>query len=196
MAVPLFASAPLFRHWHLRWGATDAEVAAAMPGDELEAIARIRATRAISIDAAPEAVWPWIVQIGFGRAGFYSYDLLDSLGRPSAETIIPELQSLRVGDWIPMGGAANETTAFKVEAFEPAAWVLWRKPGSTWSWKLEPAESGRARLVTRLRWSYDWGSPGLAALTVFLMEFGDYPMMRKLLLGIKRRVEQAGRRSS
>jgi hypothetical protein len=76
-----------------------------MPGDELEPIARVRATRAISVDAAPEAVWPWIVQIGFGRAGFYSYDLLDSLGRRSAETIIPELQSLHVGDWIPMGGA-------------------------------------------------------------------------------------------
>ena len=65
-AVPLFAAAPLLRHWHVRWGATDAEVAAAMPGDEIEPIARVRATRAISVDAAPEAVWPWIVQIGFG----------------------------------------------------------------------------------------------------------------------------------
>ena len=86
-ATPLFLSAPLFRKWHMRWGATDAEVAAVMPGDDLEPKATVRATRAITIAAPPEAVWPWIVQIGFGRAGFYSYDLLDSLGRPSAEVI-------------------------------------------------------------------------------------------------------------
>ncbi len=58
---------------------------------------------------------------------------------------------------------------------------------------LEPAAGGRNRLVTRLRWSYGWDSPGLAVLTVFLTEFGDYPMMRKLLMGIKRRAEQMGR---
>lgn len=189
-ATPLFLSAPLFRKWHMRWGATDAEVAAVMPGDDLEPKATVRATRAITIAAPPEAVWPWIVQIGFGRAGFYSYDLLDSLGRPSAEVIIPELQSIDVGDWIPMGGTANETTAFRIEAYEPNAWMLWRKPGSTWAWRLERLGGGRTRLVTRLRWCYEWKSPGLALLTVFLMEFGDYPMMRKLLLGAKRRAER------
>ena len=73
VAVPMFAAAPLLRRWHRRWGATDAEVAAAMPGDELVPGAYVFCTRAITIDAPPETVWPWLVQVGFGQAGFYSF---------------------------------------------------------------------------------------------------------------------------
>ena len=65
-ASPWFLTAPLYRHWHLRWGATDAEVAAAMPGDELVPDPSFSATRAITIQAPPELVWPWIVQLGTG----------------------------------------------------------------------------------------------------------------------------------
>ncbi len=81
--VPVFISAPLYRRWHLRWGSTDDEVAAAMAGDAMFPKAQFVATRAITIDAAPPAVWPWLVQVGCGRAGFYSHDLLDNLARPS-----------------------------------------------------------------------------------------------------------------
>lgn len=75
--LPLFLSAPLYRSWHLRWGATDTEVAASMPGDDLYPQAQYKTTRAITIDAPPSAVWPWLVQVGGGQAGFYSNDLLE-----------------------------------------------------------------------------------------------------------------------
>ncbi len=80
--LPLFATAPLFRHWLLRWGATEEEVLAAMPGDAIIPKASFNATRAITIDAPPENVWPWIVQMGYRRAGFYTYDLADNGGYP------------------------------------------------------------------------------------------------------------------
>ena len=86
----------------LRWGATDEEVARALPGDELVAAPTFDATRAITIEARPEDIWPWLVQVGVSRAGWYSYDHLDNLGRPSARRIIPELQGLKPGDVLPM----------------------------------------------------------------------------------------------
>jgi hypothetical protein len=82
--LPVFATAPLYRRWHLQWGATPAEAARSFPGDSLQPHAQFKATRAISIDAPPDAVWPWLVQAGGGRAGWYSNDLLDNLGHPSA----------------------------------------------------------------------------------------------------------------
>jgi hypothetical protein len=189
VASPRFLTAPLYRHWHLRWGATDAEVASTMPGDEVVPDPSFDATRALTIAAPPARVWPWIVQIGTGRAGFYSYDLFDNGARPSADRILPELQDTQVGDWVPMFSKVNETTAFRVKAFEPGQWLLWAKPGSTWAWTLTPLEGGRTRLVTRLKAKYDWRSPGLALLTVVIFELGDFPMMRKLLLGVKARAE-------
>ena len=98
VASPRFLTAPLYRHWHLRWGATDAEVALAMPGDEIVPEPSFTATRAITIAASPEQVWPWIVQIGTRRAGFYSYDLFDNAARPSADHILPEFQEVQLGD--------------------------------------------------------------------------------------------------
>lgn len=95
--TPWFALAPLLRPWHRTWGATPAEVAAAMPGDELLPHAQYRSTRAITISARPHDVWPWLVQVGCRRAGWYANDLLDNFGRPSSRTIIPELQHLAVG---------------------------------------------------------------------------------------------------
>jgi hypothetical protein len=189
VACPRFVTAPLYRRWHLRWGATDTEVISVMPGDELVPHPSFTATRAITISASPKDVWPWIVQIGTGRAGFYSYDLFDNAARPSAERILPQLQDIRVGDWVPMSTKVNKTTAFKVKAFEPTQWLLWVKPHSTWSWRLTPTEDGGTRLVTRLKEKYDRRSPGLALLTIILFEFGDFPMMRKLLLRMKSRAE-------
>ena len=111
--LPLFLTAPLYRRWHLRWGATAAEVAAALPGDALVPRAQYGSTRAITIGAPRAEVWPWLVQVGCQRAGFYSDDLLDNRGRPSARDIEPQWQHLEVGQLIPMipGGTTREGTA-------------------------------------------------------------------------------------
>ena len=194
VASPRFVTAPLVRSWHLRWGATSGEVRASMPGDDLVPRSSFTATRAITIEAPPHAVWPWIVQLGFGRAGFYSYDLFDNAARPSADHILPEFQHPRVGDWVPMAATVTETTAFRIRAFETDEWLLWEKPDSTWSWKLVPLEGGRTRLITRLKQHNDWDRPAMALVTVILFELGDFPMMRRLLLGLKERAERAGGR--
>lgn len=90
------------RPWQLHWGATPDEVSRALPGDNLVPKPTFNATRAITVAAPPERIWPWLVQTGLTRAGWYSYDLLDNLGRLSARRIIPELQNLAVGDIVPM----------------------------------------------------------------------------------------------
>lgn len=191
--IPRFATAPLLRRWHLRWGATDEEVHAAMPGDEIVRDASLNATRAITIDAPPERVWPWIVQMGYRRGGFYTYDLVDNAGYDSADQVLEEYQQFAIGDWaFPMNGLfnltlpVNSTTAFKVKAFETNSYLLWEKPDSTWCWILRPLSGNRTRLILRIRCHY---TNFLAAL---LMEFGDPPMARRVLLGIRARAERDG----
>jgi hypothetical protein len=146
-----------------------------MPGDALLPRAQFKATRAITIDAPPEAVWPWLVQVG----------------RPSATTILPGLQHLQAGQWVPMSPAATPTdrTALKVHSFEVNQWLLWTKPDSTWTWQLTPVGDGGTRLVTRIHAVYDWQHPLMALLGVVLMEFGDFAMLRRMLRGIKTRAE-------
>lgn len=153
-------------------------------------------TRAITIDARPEEIWPWLVQIGYGRAGWYSYDLLDNLGRHSALEVVPELQHLEVGDQIPMGPIVNDTTAMRVKDFNENEWLLWDHLGDQWVWVLRPVGENSTRLITRGRQRYHWTSPTLP-LEVILMEIGDFFMMRKLLLNLKKRAERltAGPRS-
>lgn len=190
-ALPLFLTAPLYRQWHMRWGATDAEVSAPMAGDDLVSRSSFTATRAITIDAPPVNVWPWIVQMGYRRAGFYTYDVVDNAGYPSADTVLEAYQDIAVGDWaFNMNGLLwvelplNESDAFKVKAFEKPAWLLWEKPDSTWSWLLTPDQHGRTRLVLRIR-----ACPANLFWTLF-MELGDPPMARRMLLGIKERAER------
>jgi hypothetical protein len=101
VAGTLIGYSRFLRPWHERWGATDEEVAAALPGDELIGKAAGQVTRAITIDAPPEAVWAWLVQLGAERGGFYSYDRLEDLfglGIHSANAIATEWQSRAVGD--------------------------------------------------------------------------------------------------
>ena len=191
-SLPFFLTAPLCRPWHLRWGATDAEVQGMMPGDEIVPNASFNATRAITIAAPIERVWPWIVQIGYRRAGFYTYDLLDNGGQTSADQILGQFQQPKLGDWMPMTSSVNATTAFKVRAFLTNRWLLWEKPDSTWAWTLTPLAGGQTRLITRLKQRYPWEAPAMALFTLLLLEFGDFPMMRRMLQGIKARAEQVG----
>jgi hypothetical protein len=170
------------------WGATRDEVSRPMIGDDLCSRPHLNATRAVTIAAPPEAIWPWLVQWGWNRAGFYSYDLLDNLGRPSATQILPEFQDLAVGDWVPMSGKTTPYTAYRVARLEPVTLMLWQKPGGTWLWLLEPDGTGRTRLITRLRSRYARNRPTIVT-ELILMEVGDPFMMRKCLLGIKERAE-------
>jgi hypothetical protein len=192
--LPLFATAPIYRHWHMRWGATDEEVCAPMAGDRIVPAASFIATRAVTIGAPPEQVWPWIVQMGYGRAGFYTYDLVDNAGHPSADDVLEDYQDFAVGDWafnmnslfgieLPL----DERNAFKVSGFAISEWLLWEKPDSTWSWLLKPAPDRRTRLILRIR-----ARPENLFWTLF-MEFGDPPMARRMLKGIKTRAEKQPR---
>jgi hypothetical protein len=187
-ALPLFLTAPLFRSWHLRWGATPEEAAGPMPGDDLVPVAHFTATRAITINAVPERVWPWLVQVGAGRAGFYSYDLLDARGRPSAEQVLPDWQDVQVGDVAaPMTQHPGPTTSFVVDAFRSPEYLVWAKQDSSWAWQLTPLPGGSTRLVTRVQQHYPRRLSSV--LGVILLEFGDFPMMRQMLRGIRRRAE-------
>jgi hypothetical protein len=160
-----------------------------MPGDDLIEDVAYLATRAITIDAPPADVWPWLVQVGCLRGGFYANDLLDNLSHPSATRIVPELQDLELGQWVPMSPKPSDTTAFKVAGFEKERWLLWHQPLSTWSWTLTELPGPRTRLVTRLRIHLDWRHPAVSLFSVVLNEFGDFPMMRRMLLGIRDRSE-------
>ncbi|MDX6374072.1 MAG: hypothetical protein QOD98_3060 [Nocardioidaceae bacterium] len=186
--LPVLLTAPLYRSWHLRWGATPAEVASRLPGDNLMPGAQYKSTRAINIDAPPQAVWPWLVQVGCLRAGWYSNDLLDNLMHPSATVIVPELQHIEVGQWVPMSPKPSVRSSLKVHSFDANRWLLWTTPDSTWAWQLTPTDHG-TRLVARINARYDWRHPHWALLGILLMEFGDFAMLRRMLRGIKARAE-------
>jgi hypothetical protein len=175
----------VYRPWAINWGAADLEVARAMPGDGIIANATFSATRAITVFAEPEDIWPWLVQLGYRRAGLYSYDFLDNDGIPSAEQILPEYQDLQVGDSLPIGPGFYVS----VEVLEPFRQLLLVFPEwaeATWAWGLYPDGPNRTRLVTRLR-----GRPlGFTRIFVDLTEI--FPM-RKSMLGIKRRAERLAR---
>jgi hypothetical protein len=178
-----------YRPWQLTWGTSAEDVARRMPGDNIVRRPIFNATRSVTIRAEPAAIWPWIVQIGFGRAGWYSYDLLDNLGRHSAERIVPELQTMKRGDLVPMG--PGDSSGIWVKDFVVNAWMLWwskREEETTWTWALYPQSDGSTRLVTRVRAPATWRRP-LSMVWLPLLELADFPMMRKCMLGIKRRAE-------
>ena len=177
------------RPWQLRWGATDEEVGRAMPGDEVVKHPTFNATRAVTIQARPEEIWPWLVQIGITRAGWYSYDWLDNLGKPSAQRILPQFQQVAVGDVVPLSPDGKQ--GMGVKAFEPNQWMLWvaKEDQATWLWGLYPQDESHTRLITRNRVRYTWRLPWV--LYYPLQDVGDIFMMRKCMLSIKRRAEQA-----
>jgi hypothetical protein len=185
LALSLYLA--VIRPRQLRWGATDAEVARVLPGDDLVTYPSFDATRAVTVKAPPELVWPWIVQIGHRRAGWYSHDWIDNLGRPSAGRIIPELQALEPGDRVPVSPDGRH--GFTVLAVDPPTSMLWGDPGElSWLWHLEQIEKDRTRLLTRIRIRYRWNRP--AILFHLMVDVGDIVMMRRCLLGIKERAER------
>ena len=113
------------RPYQMRWGATDEEVNWPMPGDELDPDPTFLATRAITIAGTPEEIWPWLIQMGYGRAGFYGYDILENLGSTrgirSADRILPELQHFKVGDEVPLSSVARVV----FHAIEPNRYLIW-----------------------------------------------------------------------
>lgn len=175
------------RPWQLRWGATDEEVRRPMPGDGVVAKPSFDATRAVTVQAPPQSIYPWIVQMGMTRAGWYSYDLLDNLGRPSARALIPELQQIYAGQIIPMSPDGKQ--GVYVREFKENEWILWgdKEGDTTWVWGMYPTADGAPRLITRVRTKYRW--LGFTAIFNLLIEFGDIFMMRKCMLGIKERAE-------
>ena len=176
------------RPWHLRWGATDEEITRPMPGDDLLPGAE-SATRAITIEAPPEDVWPWLIQLGYGRAGWYSYDWIDNDFQPSADHIVPELQHLEVGDRILM----MPTMGFEVRAVHPPhSIVSLLEDGSTsWCLALYPAEHGSTRLVSR--WRPRFERSVATFLLNLLVEPGTFIMEQKMLRTIRDRVEAVAR---
>jgi pimeloyl-ACP methyl ester carboxylesterase len=179
------------RRWMSRWGTTPSDLTRVMAGDGLVVNPTYSGTMAVTVNARPEHIWPWLVQIGYQRGGLYSYDWLDRLfgylDRPSATRILPEFQHLAVGDRIPLGRGPS----WPVAVAEPnRALVLDMRnmPGIDWVWQfgLYPVDGTRTQLVSRSRVR---ARGMLARLVTYAIEPAGFLMTRRMLLGLKQRVE-------
>jgi hypothetical protein len=188
------AGVALLRTRSLSWGATDEELNIALPGDELVPDADLTATRAVTVDAGADGVWPWIAQLGQGRGGFYSYDFLENLvglDIHSAERIVPEWQAIEVGDEVKFHPEGGMTAA----VVDPGRALVLRggMPGPppfdfAWAFVVRGRADGTTRLVVRERYRYlRWWAP----LLVEPVEFISLVMSRRMLCGIKERAERA-----
>jgi hypothetical protein len=180
------------RRWFSRWGTTPEELAGAMPGDALIPNPTEMSMQAVTVNAGPEDIWPWLVQIGYQRGGLYSYDWLDRLfgflDRPSATRIVPEFQQLAVGDKIPWGRTGTELTVGVLEPLRALA-LSYQARGFVWVWQfgLNPLDDQRTRFVTRgtehvpkrLLWQ----------LAMRITEPAAFIMTRRMLLNVKERAE-------
>jgi hypothetical protein len=191
----------LIRPWHLTRGATKDEIQRSLPGDELVPDPRFVWNQAITIHAPASEVWPWVVQIGNQRAGWYSWDAIHRLlgvagsvqyENRSADRIIPELQNLQIGDEIRMMPEDMGAPAYKVVAIELDQALVTHidgENGASWVWVLEPIDAESTRLIVRFRQTWPPGPSGLA----FWIgdELGSLVMQPKTLSGIKQRAEAA-----
>ena len=207
-AAAVAAYALVVRPWLLQWGLREDEKQLALPGDELVQQPIYETTRALTIHAPAARVWPWLVQIGVGRGGFYTYDALENaagLGIHSAREIHPEWQNLRVGDAVrispvtPLQVAVLEPnralvlhivmsllTAEVVDAHDPATreYIDW-----TWAFVLHEITPARTRLVVRVRGNY---KPDALRLAVpLVLEPIHFVMERGMMQGIKSRAERS-----
>lgn len=180
------------RQWMSRWGMTPSDLTRVMAGDGLLVDPTYSGTMAVIVNAPPEDIWPWLVQLGYQRGGLYSYDWLDRLfgylDRPSATGILPEFQHLAVGDEIPLGRGPS----WPVGAIEPyRALVLDMRNmgGLDWVWQfgLYAVDEKRTQLVSRsrVRAQTVW-----TRLLTYAIEPAGFLMTRRMLLGLKQRAER------
>jgi len=182
---------------NLGWWATKVEAKRPMPGDDEVKRPMSVSTNAVSIRARAADIWPWLIQMGYRRGGMYSYDRIDMLlgilDAPSANRIIPEFQHLEVGDIIPMG----KPPIWPVKAIEPNRLLLIviREPGVevTWCFMLDEIDDKQTRLLLRIRTRL--AMTPMLLLSLPIMYFGQFLMIRKMLLGIKQRAESLARNS-
>jgi hypothetical protein len=180
------------RHWFGRWGDTAEELARAMPGDALIPEPTQMSMMAVTVNAPPENIWPWLVQIGYQRGGLYSYDWLDRLfgflDRPSATRILPEFQQLAVGDTIPWDRRGTELTVGVLEPLRALA-LRYQVRGfvSVWQFGLYPLDEQRTRFVTR--GTEHVPNTPLWWLGMRFMEPASFIMTRRFMLGVKERAE-------
>jgi hypothetical protein len=192
----------VIRPWHLRRGSTKEEVQRSLPGDDLVPNPRFVWNQAVTIHASAAEVWPWLVQIGNQRAGWYSWDGLHRLmgvagsvddPRGSANRIIPELQNLKVGDVIRMMPEDMGAPGYTVVSIEPdraLVTLIDDENAASWVWVLDPIDAATTRLIVRFRQTWP---PGLANTLMFGIadELGSLVMLPKTLSGIKQRAEAA-----
>ena len=172
------------RPWMRDWGATESEATAPLPGDEQVPDPAGQTTRAVTIDAPVDDVWPWIAQLGQERGGFYSYEWLENLAgceMRNADRIHAEWQHREVGELVML----HPANGLEVTRFEPGRAFGLEDWGT---WVLEPAADGRTRLLVRGR-----RRRGLALALYYnlFLELPHFLMERRMLLGIKQRVEAA-----
>ncbi len=178
-----------FRPWSNHWGVTEDDVSRPLPGDEIVPEPAVQATQGVAIDAPPEYVWPWLVQMGPGRGGAYTYDWIENLNglnMHSADRIVPEWQHMDVGDEFVLNPNGPR---LRVEALVPRRSLVLAYPDGSWSWSfaLVPLDGDRTHLITRNRAPANrWQS----RLRWEVMSPGAFLMMRKMLLGIKERAER------
>ncbi|GAA1011788.1 hypothetical protein Aple_013200 [Acrocarpospora pleiomorpha] len=179
------------RKWSLTWGATPEEAGRELPGDELLPPPCLISTRAVTIGATTDAVWPWLVQMGSGRAGAYTYDWIENLlglNMHSADKILPEYQDLKVGDKLPLGDTGPVMCA---EIVEPGRALVFRSGDGTWVWAFILLAQGKTtRLISRNRISTPDAGPSAKLLNLLIVEPGSLIMERKMLLGIRERAER------
>jgi hypothetical protein len=181
-----------------RWGATDAEVARALPGDDRLTHPDVTWTNAIDIGAPPAQVWPWVAQLGDTRGGFYSFTFIENrvgaitgasdyaVVYRNADRIVPEWQHPAAGDSLIQG-------TLNVRAVQPGTWLLAESTqpeifGWTWLWQLEPTDGGaHTRLINRMRIQVP--SEAANPMASFMMDVGGFVMQQRMLQGIRLRAE-------
>lgn len=201
-AATLATLAMALRPWFLRWGATDEEVSRTWPGDEMAPMPASLATRAVTIHAPAEEVWPWIMQIGQDRGGFYSYTWLENLFRArihNADRILPECQSRKAGDtvWMTPKERYGGKGCMRVARLDPGRAMVLVSPDDyetvlktgvaplgIWSFILDPIDERTTRLIVGSRSGPKEG-PG----RYLIFDPAHFIMERKMMLGIKERAE-------
>jgi hypothetical protein len=165
--------------WQRRWGATDEDVYMPMPGDDLLGWGAASTTRAVTVAARPHDIFPWLLQIGYGRGGWYSYDWIDNDGSPSVDRIDPALQRLTVGDRIEMMPGIGPV----VREIEPKHHILSGGATDSWCLLLDPRTDGTTRLISR--WRQRWPKTLAMHLWTAIVDPGAFLMEQKMLRTIR-----------